>query len=45
MKLPAGSIKKWADLGKLFLLRFFEDDKKVSVPTLLVAKQKKGESK
>ena len=26
MKLPAGSIKTWADLEKLFLARFFEDD-------------------
>ena len=43
MKLPAGSIKKWADLEKLFLARFFEDDIEVSVPTLLATKQKKGE--
>ena len=28
MKLPAGSIKKWADLVKLFLARFFEDDQR-----------------
>jgi len=44
MKLPAGSIKKWTDLEKLFLARFFEDDTEVSVPTLLAVKQKKGES-
>jgi len=44
MKLPAGSIKTWADLEKLFLARFFEDDAEISVPTLLAAKQKKGES-
>jgi len=41
MKLPASSIKKWADLEKLFLARFFEDDIEVSVPTLLATKQKK----
>ena len=44
MKFSAGSIKKWADLEKLFLTRFFEDDTKISVPTLLATKQKKGES-
>ena len=44
MKLPAGSIKKWADLKKLFLARFFKDDIEVSVPTLLTTKQKKRES-
>jgi len=44
MKLPAGSIKTWADLEKLFLACFFEDDTEISVPTLLAAKQKKGES-
>jgi len=38
MKLLAGSIKKWADLEKLFLARFFEDNTEVSVPTLLAAK-------
>ena len=26
MKLPAGSIKKWVDLERLFLARLFEDD-------------------
>jgi len=35
MKLPAGSIKTWADLEKLFLARFFEDDIEVAMPTLL----------
>ena len=35
MKLPVGSIKTWADLEKLFLARFFEDDTEISVPTLL----------
>jgi len=44
MKPPAGSIKSWADLEKLFLARFFEDDTEISVPTLLAIKQKKGES-
>ena len=44
MKLPDLSIKAWADLKKLFLARFFEDDTEISVPTLLVTKQKKGES-
>jgi len=42
MKLPAGSIKKWADLKKLFLARFFKDDTEIFVPTLLAIKQKKG---
>jgi len=31
-------------LDKLFLVRFFEDDTEISVPTLLATKQKKGES-
>ena len=44
MKLPASSIQIWADLKKLFLARFFEDDIKISVPTLLTTKQKKGKS-
>jgi len=44
MKLPIGSIKTWADLEKLFLAYFFEDDSEISVPTLLAAKQKKEES-
>ena len=44
MKLPAGSINKWADLEILFLARFFEDDSEVSIPTLLGTKQKKGEA-
>jgi len=41
MKPPAASIKTWADLEKLFLARFFEEDTDFSVPTLLIAKQKK----
>jgi len=44
MKLSAGSIKGWTDLEKLFLACFFEDDTKVSVPTLLAIKQRKEES-
>ena len=44
MKLLGGSIMKWADLKKLFLTRFFEDDKEIFVPTLLAIEQKKGES-
>ena len=44
MKLLAGSIKIWADLEKLFLAHFFQDDTEISVPTLLTAKPKKGES-
>ena len=43
MKLLADSIKTWTNLEKLFLARFFEDDTEISVPTLLVVKQKKGE--
>jgi len=39
IKLPIGSIKTWADLEKLFLAHFF--DIEISVPTLLIAKQKK----
>ena len=44
MKLLAGSIKSWADLEKPFLARFFEDETKVFVPTILAIKLKKGES-
>jgi len=44
MKPPTGSIKKWANLEKLFPVRFFEDDTEISLPTLLATKQKKGES-
>jgi len=44
MKLLAGSIKTWADLEKLFLAHFLKMIQKISVPTLLAAKQKKGES-
>ena len=40
----AGSIMKWANLELLFLAHFFEDDMKISMPTLLATKQKKGES-
>jgi len=44
MKLPAGSIKTWADLEKLLLARFFKDDIEISVPTFLAIMKKKGES-
>ena len=44
MKLPKVSIKKWGDLEKLFLTRFFEDDSEVTMPTLLATKQQRGES-
>ena len=44
MKFHAGSIKTLADLEKLFLARFLEDDTEVAMPTLLATKQKKGES-
>jgi len=44
IKLPAGSIKSWVDLNKLFQASFFKDDTEISVPTLLATKQKKGES-
>ena len=43
MKLPVDSIKTWADLEKLFLAYFFEEDKEILVPTPLAAKQKKWE--
>ena len=33
-----------ADLEKLFLAHFFEDDSEISVPTPLTTKEKKGES-
>ena len=44
IKLPTGPIKPRVDLEKLILAYFFEDDSKISVPTLLAAKQKKEES-
>jgi len=42
MKLLEGSIKNWDDLEKLFLTRFFEDDSKITMPTLLATRQRKG---
>ena len=39
MKLPNDSIKNWDDLEKFFLTRFFKDDSKVTIPTLLATKQ------
>jgi len=44
MKLLAGSIKTWAELKRLFLSLFFKGDTEVAMPTLLAAKQIKGES-
>jgi len=44
IKLSASSINTWADLEKLFLAHFFEDDSEISVTILLAAKQKKEES-
>jgi len=44
IRLLAGLIKTWANLEKLFLAHFFEDDSEISVLTLHAAKQKKGES-
>ena len=43
MKLPASSIKTWAELEKLFLARFFEDTMEVAMLTPVATKQKKGE--
>ena len=43
MKLPKDSIKNWGDLEKLFLTRFFKDDSKITMPTLLMTRQWKGE--
>ena len=44
MKLPVDSIKNWGDLEKLFLTRFFEDNSKFTMPTLLAMRQRKAES-
>ena len=44
MKLPEGSIKNWGDLEKLFLIRFFEDDSEITMPTLMATRQQKEES-
>jgi len=41
MKLSAGSIKIWADLEKLFLACFFEDDTKISVQLFLKPSKRK----
>ena len=38
------ALQNFGQLKKLFLARFFEDDTKVVMLTLLVTKQKKGES-
>ena len=37
-RLEPGSIKTWADMEKLFLARFFDDDTEVSMSTLLAEK-------
>jgi len=37
-KLPAGTIKTWVDLEKLFLTHFFKDDIEVAMPTFLAMK-------
>jgi len=44
MKLPEGSIKNRGGLEKLLLTCFFEDDSKITMSTLLVMRQRKGES-
>jgi len=41
IKLSASSIKKWCDLEKLFLARFFKEEMKISMVTLLSMKKKK----
>ena len=41
IKLSAGSIKRWGDLEKLFLARFFEEEMKILMVTLLSMKKKK----
>lgn len=43
-KLEPCSIKAWADVERLFLSRFFNDDTEVSMTTLLSERQKKDES-
>src|SRR4051812_49217293 len=43
-KLPAGSIKCWTDLERLFLLRFYETDTDITIHTLMDKKQEKNES-
>jgi len=46
MKLPASYIKKWTDLEKLFMARFFKDDIEVSCQLfLLQSKRKESQSK
>jgi len=41
---PEGFIKNWGDLEKLFLTHFFEDDSEITMSTLLIMRQQKGES-
>ena len=42
--LPTNSINSWLDLETRFLCRFYEDDTKVTMGTLLSTVQKGGES-
>ena len=43
---PEGSIKNWGDVEKLFLTRFFEDDSKVTMPTLMTqSNERESQSK
>src|SRR5436853_4115402 len=43
-KPPKGSITCWDDLEALFLSRFFEEEVDINMHTLLLTKQKEGES-
>ena len=43
-KVTADFINKWANHERIFLARLFEDYSKISMPTLLGTKQKKGEA-
>jgi len=40
MTFPKSSIKNWGDLKKLFLTSFFEDDSKITIPTLLATERR-----
>ena len=43
-KLPKGSIKSWDDLEALFHSGFFEEEADINMHTLLLTKQKEGET-
>jgi len=43
MKLLEYSIKNLGNLEKIFLAYFFKDDSKITMPTLLMTRQRKGE--